>query len=126
MNKLSTDLKYHCSNFLELEQYNHLELFFKIKPSYKLYFKNNKQLNINIDEVCENKKLININLVKFLHYEVKAKCTENAMDWASKNGHLEVVKFLHYEVKVKCTEVAITWASMNGHLAVVQFLKSIK
>src|ERR1700752_1408277 len=115
MDKLPISLKYYIFNYLELSQYNHIELYFKIKPNYKFYFKNN-EYNYTLDEICYDQKLININLVKYLHTIVNDKCTVDAMTWASSNDHLEVVQYLHTIVKAKCTVDAMDYASENGVL----------
>src|SRR5690349_17084915 len=123
LKNLPTSIQEYIMCFLHLHEYNHLYLFVKLRPNYKLYFKHcPDELPKLIDDVCKNKQLININLVKFLHYEVKAKCTRNAMSWASYHGHLYVVKFLHLEVNAPYTAVAMNSASSHGHLDVVKFL----
>jgi hypothetical protein len=40
--------------------------------------------------------------------------TENAMNWAAKNGHLEVIKWLHTNRFERCTINAMNWAAQNG------------
>ena len=61
-----------------------------------------------------------LEVVKYLH-ENGADITENkyAIDWASHNGHLEVVKYLHANGAVISV---IKWACINGHLDVVKYL----
>ena len=63
-----------------------------------------------------------LDIVKYLHETVGAKCTEYAMDWASNYGFLDVVKYLHETVNAKCTTDAMDWASENGFLEVVKYL----
>ena len=47
--------------------------------------------------------------------------SENAVDWAARNGHLKMVKlFIKYGVTP--TEDAVDWAAENGHLEMVKFL----
>ncbi|KAG9409784.1 hypothetical protein AC1031_020095 [Aphanomyces cochlioides] len=49
-------------------------------------------------------------------------CTEDAMDNAAANGHLDVVRFLHEHRREGCTKDAVEKAAANGHLDVVRFL----
>lgn len=49
-------------------------------------------------------------------------CSPAAMVNAASNGHLEVVKYVHTEIKQPATSAAITAAAENGHLLVVNYL----
>ncbi|EGG14475.1 hypothetical protein DFA_12247 [Cavenderia fasciculata] len=50
------------------------------------------------------------------------KCTTEAMDGASKNGHLNLVKWLNENRTEGCTINAMTMASENGYSDVVRYL----
>jgi len=47
------------------------------------------------------------------------------MDWASENGVLDVVKYLHETVGAKCITNVMDLASKNGFLDVVKYLDEI-
>eukprot|EP00122_Pirum_gemmata_P008844 Pgem_evm1s8163 len=57
-----------------------------------------------------------------LLHKSKNKCTEKAMYWAARNGHLEVLKYLHEVVNADCPFEAVNWAARNGHLEVLKYL----
>jgi len=67
-----------------------------------------------------------LSIVKYLFEVQKKDCETWAIDWASKNGHLNVVKYLFEVQKKDCTTRAIDWASGNGHLDVVKYLFEIQ
>ncbi len=48
--------------------------------------------------------------------------TDDAMDYAAKNGHLSVVKWLHENREEGCTPYAMNAAAMYGHLDVCKWL----
>ncbi|CAH0491106.1 unnamed protein product [Peronospora farinosa] len=50
------------------------------------------------------------------------RCTQDAMDGAATNGHLEIVQYLHRHRTEGCTVAAMNGAAQNGHMEVVQFL----
>lgn len=60
--------------------------------------------------------------VRFLHENRTEGCTTRAMDGAARNGHLEVVKFLHENRPEGCTTSAMDGAARNGHFEVIRFL----
>ena len=47
--------------------------------------------------------------------------TENAIDYASENSHLDVVEYLLEVQHAECSENAIYFACYNGHLDVVKY-----
>ena len=49
--------------------------------------------------------------------------TEWAMNLAAEYGHLEVVKWLHYNRKERCTKDAMNSAAEYGHLEIVKFFE---
>eukprot|EP00644_Phytophthora_capsici_P013437 jgi/Phyca11/8578/fgenesh1_pm.PHYCAscaffold_29_\ len=53
-------------------------------------------------------------------------CVNYAMDFAAANGHLSVVKWLHINRREGCTTWAMDGAATNGHLQVVQWLHSTR
>ena len=65
-------------------------------------------------------------MVKFLFEHGADICANNnqAICWASLNGHIEVVKFLVENGADICAQdnLAICWAAENGHTEVVKFL----
>ncbi len=127
MDHLSKDLVYECIEFLEFldwKEYYHLCKFINIDLRFNIYFKNNPQKldKLDIDDICDEEKEY-LEIVQFL-YSAGYQFTEDAMNFASKNGHLEIVKFLH-SINAPFTENAMDLASANGHLEVVKFLHSI-
>jgi hypothetical protein len=64
----------------------------------------------------------NMELLKFLHQELKAGFTTGAMNLAAEKGQLDIVRFLHENRTEGCTTRAMDGAARNGHLDVVQFL----
>jgi len=67
-----------------------------------------------------------LDVVKYLFETQKKNCTTYAIDRASENGHLDVIKYLFEIQKKNCTIRAIDWASMNGHLDVIKYLFEIQ
>ncbi|KAG1704697.1 hypothetical protein DVH05_005626 [Phytophthora capsici] len=63
-----------------------------------------------------------LDIVRFLHENRTEGCTTRAMDGAARNGHFAVVKFLHENRTEGCTTSAMDGAARNGHLEVLQFL----
>ena len=63
---------------------------------------------------------ITIKVIKRLISE-GAKVSQDAIDWAANNGHLEIVKLL-LEHGAKVSQNAIDWAARYGHLEVVKLL----
>ena len=63
----------------------------------------------------------NLEMVK---YCVANKCPmyERAFGCAAQNGHLEVLKYLHEEVKAPWDFRTATWAAANGHLHILEYL----
>ena len=61
------------------------------------------------------------------HAPVDKKYTENAIDWASKNGHKDMVEWWftspHAPENKKYTEGSIDWASANGQVEMVEWWK---
>src|SRR5271154_2254086 len=117
----STEFKLDCNHYYCI---NCLKNWFKINENYNCCIctleLSLKDLNIFDSRTNEEKcvfylKKGNLKMIKklkeYLHEEVKAECTINAMNLASKYGHLEVVKYLHEEVKAKCTTNAMDYAS---------------
>lgn len=51
-------------------------------------------------------------------------CTENAMQWAAQNGHLEVVKYLH-SIGKKISIMSLFLADKYNHTEIVKFLKNL-
>jgi len=80
----------------------------------------------DLDIIC-NSKYIDLTYVKFID-KFNPKCTDNAMDYAAHNGHLEVVQWLHYKSITEsdrykgCTAWAMDGAAKHGHIEVVQWL----
>lgn len=64
-----------------------------------------------------------LNVVEYLH-NIGMSCTINAMNWASENGHFVIVQYLH-NIGKDCTENAMNNASRNGHLDVVKYLHGV-
>jgi hypothetical protein len=54
---------------------------------------------------------------------LELKYTANAMDWASKNGHIDVLDWWLKEsgLELKYTANAMDWASKNGHIDVLDW-----
>ncbi|GMF29523.1 unnamed protein product [Phytophthora fragariaefolia] len=63
-----------------------------------------------------------LDIVRFLHENRLEGCTTRAMDGAARNGHLNVVKFLHENRTEGCTTNAMDGAARNGHFEVLRFL----
>ncbi len=63
-----------------------------------------------------------LEVVNWLHENREEGCTEWAMDLAAANGHLPVVKWLHENRTEGCTLYAMNYAATNGHLHVVKWL----
>ena len=63
----------------------------------------------------------NLEMVK---YCVANACPINtyACAYAAKNGHLEVLKYLHEEVKAPWDSLTARWAALNGHLHILEYL----
>ena len=117
-----TDLSAYTLCFLDFETYRNSGLH-KIH-GYERYFRANPAVleELSIDEECEDSNP-DLNLIKCL-FKFGKDCSTNAMDNASRNGHLAVVKYLH-SIKKDCTTRAMNWASDRGHLAIVEYLHSI-
>ncbi|KAK1944227.1 putative ankyrin repeat protein L59 [Phytophthora citrophthora] len=64
----------------------------------------------------------NLELLKYLHEEIKIGFTTGAMNLAAEKGKLDIVQFLHDNRKEGCTTRAMDGAARNGHFAVVKFL----
>ena len=64
----------------------------------------------------------NIDIIKWLHINIRNSCSTDAMDWAAQNGHLEVVKWLHENRPEGCTTDAMDLAAATGHLEIVKWL----
>jgi hypothetical protein len=115
---LSKDLNQIVYSFLPLEE------------AYKMP-------DINIGTYCKYTKIEDrtsmedvsraghIEVLKYLHEVVGAKCTVWAMNCASRNGHIEVVNYLHEVVGAECTTCAMDWASRDGHIKVVKYLHEV-
>jgi hypothetical protein len=65
-----------------------------------------------------------LDVVKWLHANRPEGCSTLAMDGAASNGNLEVVKWLHEHRTEGCTTDAMDDAAGGGHLDVVQWLHS--
>ena len=117
--------------FLDWEEFYQIikSLDLNIQHQLKQYGKRNNSLDaLTIDNIC-NMKAEYLGVIKYLHkihgHKNGKECTDDAMDNASMNGHLEIVKYLHENGK-ECSTNAIDWASEKGHLEIVKYLKSIK
>ena len=63
-----------------------------------------------------------INIIKFLHYNTKFKCTEFAMDIAAFNGNIEILDFLNNNRDEGCSYNALIYAAENNHIDVIKWL----
>ena len=74
--------------------------------------------------ILGRKKKITVKVIEELIKE-GAKLSEDAISWASMNGHIEIVKVL---LKHNCpiNSNAISWASENGHIEIVKLLEEYK
>ena len=63
----------------------------------------------------------NLEMVK---YCVANECPidKNACAWAARCGHLEVLKYLHEEVKAPWESCTSSWAAKNGNLHILEYL----
>ena len=63
----------------------------------------------------------NLEMVK---YCVANECpiNEKACAWAARCGHLEVLKYLHEEVKAPWESCTASWAAESGHLHILEYL----
>jgi len=64
-----------------------------------------------------------LDVIKWLHANRTEGGTGWAMDLAALNGHLDVIKWLHAHRTEGCTKSAINWAAINGHLDVIKWLE---
>ncbi|EGG17236.1 hypothetical protein DFA_08226 [Cavenderia fasciculata] len=74
-----------------------------------------------------------LKIVKFLHFDCKTECSEDDLNGAAKNGHLDTLRWLYHRY---CGDYSggggglsaktFDKASKNGHLATVQWLTYMK
>lgn len=63
-----------------------------------------------------------LNVVSWLHDNSDQTCTTAAMNGAANNNHLNAVRFLHKNRAEGCTADALDGAASNGHIEIVRFL----
>jgi len=63
-------------------------------------------------------------VVKYLHFN-GFECTTRAINVAAGRGYVDVVVFLVYNRKEGCTDDAMFWAIKHGHLDVIKFLNDV-
>lgn len=63
-----------------------------------------------------------LQVVQWLHENLKGGCSSAAMDGAAKRGHLHVVQWLHENRSEGCSKEAVYYATKYGHLDVLQWL----
>lgn len=61
-------------------------------------------------------------MIKWLHYNRKEKCTTWAMDGAAGNGHFDILKWLHENRTEGCTNIAMNYAATIDRLDIVIWL----
>ncbi|EGG18670.1 hypothetical protein DFA_04166 [Cavenderia fasciculata] len=82
----------------------------------------------NIGQSCsttamDNAAKIDLEMVKFLHTKRTEGCTTNAIDNASKNGHLNIIKYLNLNRTEGGTEKAIDFAvDGNQSMEMIRYL----
>jgi hypothetical protein len=72
----------------------------------------------------------NLDILKFLHYELGLGCSTLLMDTAAGRGRLDIITWLYdnkdslgfEDDELMCTSNAMDFAAKNGHLEVIQFL----
>ncbi|KAJ3399043.1 hypothetical protein HDV05_002096 [Chytridiales sp. JEL 0842] len=67
-----------------------------------------------------------LDIVKFLHENRDEGCSSYAMDTAAMNDELEVLKFLHENRDEGCTPDALSYSAASGYLDVVKFLVEVR
>jgi hypothetical protein len=72
-------------------------------------------------EACANGHLP---IVQWCHQTNHPSCarSKDAMDYASRAGHLHILRYLHAHRKEGCTRYAMEWAALRGNLQVVKWL----
>jgi hypothetical protein len=123
---LPKDILSNVFSFLDWIEFYKVIKYFKYDIPQQLirYSKSNNSLTkITIDNMCAN-RIEYLELVEFL-YSVNAKCSTNAIAWASMNGHLETIKYLHSIGKQCHYTHALALARAQKHFKVVIFLHSI-
>jgi hypothetical protein len=63
-----------------------------------------------------------LEVLKYLHEEVKAPWDENTAEWAAGNGHLHILEYLVERKYHEYDEYACVCAASNGHLDCLKFL----
>ena len=63
-----------------------------------------------------------LEVLKYLHEEVKAPWDFRTADWAAENGHLHILEYLVERKYDKFDEDACANAAMNGHLDCLKYL----
>jgi hypothetical protein len=63
-----------------------------------------------------------LEMLKYLHEEVKAPWDSSTADWAAENGHLHILEYLVERKYDKYDEWACENAARNGHLDCLQYL----
>ena len=65
----------------------------------------------------------NLDLIRFLHFELNASCTTDAMDFAAAcDSDPEMLRFLHENRTEGCTTDAMDFAAEHGNLEAVKYL----
>ena len=65
----------------------------------------------------------NLEMVKYcVANECPIDINRNACACAALEGHLEVLKYLHEEVKAPWDSLTARWAALNGHLHILEYL----
>lgn len=99
-------------------------------PSYNVHTKRLKLIyiftrNTLINPIDMASSYGDLSLVEFF-FSIGNKCTTDAIDYASSNGHIDIIQYLHYEQCIDCSIHAIDNACRNGHLNIVLFLFHLK
>jgi len=63
-----------------------------------------------------------LEILKYLHEEVKAPWNRGTASWAAKNGHLHILEYLVERKFDKYSELACEYAATHGHLDCLKYL----
>ncbi|CAL6399693.1 unnamed protein product [Bathycoccus prasinos] len=64
-----------------------------------------------------------LEILKYLHEEVKAPWDWDTAAWAAENGHLHILEYLVEREYDQFDEYALQWAAGNGHLDCLKYLR---
>lgn len=65
-------------------------------------------------------------ILKWLHKNRGEGCTQEAVDWAAGNGHVDVLHWLISTRRVGYSTRAVEWATKNDHSESVALLEKIR